>query len=251
MSFTNNRYIVKSPYEYGTLSSSTVGNAHFVRVCSTVSNTTVTLKNAAGDTIGSVLIGNEGDTIVIQKDIDETLSTNQNVYATGEGAGVLPPSGGDAAGLYRTIYDGYFNDDTTFFATAPVLSAAVNLSPVSDGDPGVEPFSTQLLGYFKPVTTETYTFYLTSDDASFMWLGATAITGFNTGNALIDNGGVHGSVEVSAAVALTAGVYYPIRIQMGDNSGGDVLDLEYSTPTISKTNNVTGLIFYNSTTNGL
>jgi hypothetical protein len=38
---------------------------------------------------------------------------------------------------------------------------------------------------------------------------------------------------------------------MGDQGGGDVLDLEYSTPTISKTNNVTGLIFYNSTTNGL
>lgn len=84
-----------------------------------------------------------------------------------------------------------------------------------------------------------------------MWLGATAITGFNTGNALINNGGVHGSLEVTAAVALTAGVYYPIRLQMGDQGGGDVLDLEYSTPTISKTNNVTGLIFYNSTTNGL
>jgi hypothetical protein len=87
MSFTDNRYIVKSPYEYGTLSSSNVGNASFVRICSTVSNTTVTLKNAAGDTTGSVLIGNAGDSIVIQKDVDETLTTNQNVYATGEGDG--------------------------------------------------------------------------------------------------------------------------------------------------------------------
>ena len=96
MSFTDNRYIVKSPYEYGTLSSSTVGNASFVRICSTVSNTTVTLKNAVGDTTGSVLIGTAGDSIVIEKDVNETLTTNQNVYATGEG------DGGDLTVAYVT-----------------------------------------------------------------------------------------------------------------------------------------------------
>ena len=157
---------------------------------------------------------------------------------------------GDTAGLYRTTYTGYFADDPAFFATATVSSAAVNLSPIGDGDPGFEPFSVQLLGYFKPTTTETHTFFLTSDDASFMWLGATAVTGFTTANAFINNGGVHGSEEVSASIALTAGVYYPIRIQMGDQSGGDVLELNYSTPTIVKTTTVTGKIFYNSATNG-
>jgi len=112
MSFTDNRYMVKSPYEYGTLSSSNVGNAHFVRICSIVSNTTVTLKNAAGDTTGSVLIGNAGDSIVIQKDVDETLSTNQNVYATGEGAGVPVPAASpetiivDSATTLQSWYDG-------------------------------------------------------------------------------------------------------------------------------------------------
>ena len=158
---------------------------------------------------------------------------------------------GDTAGLYRTTYTGYFADNPAFFATATVSSAAVNLSPIGDGDPGFEPFSVQLLGYFKPTTTETHTFFLTSDDASFMWLGATAVTGFTTGNAFINNGTIHGSEEVSASIALTAGVYYPIRIQMGDNSGGDVLDLNYSTPTIAKTTNVAGKIFYSSATNGL
>ena len=157
---------------------------------------------------------------------------------------------GDTAGLYRTTYTGYFADDPAFFATATVSSSAVNLSPIGDGDPGFEPFSVQLLGYFKPTTTETHTFFLTSDDASFMWLGATAVTGFTTANAFINNGGIHGSEEVSASIALTAGVYYPIRIQMGDNSGGDVLAFSYSTPTIVQTATVTGKIFYNSATNG-
>ena len=157
---------------------------------------------------------------------------------------------GDTAGLYRTTYTGYFADNPAFFATATVSSSAVNLSPIGDGDPGFEPFSVQLLGYFKPTTTETHTFFLTSDDASFMWLGATAVTGFTTANAFINNGGVHGSEEVSASIALTAGVYYPIRIQMGDQSGGDVLVFSYSTPTIVQTATVTGKIFYNSATNG-
>ena len=161
----------------------------------------------------------------------------------------LTPSG-DTAGLYRTTYTGYFADDPAWFATATVSSAAVNLSPIGDGDPGFEPFSVQLLGYFKPTTTETHTFFLNSDDASFMWIGATAVTGFTTANALINNGGIHGAVEVSASIALTAGVYYPIRIQMGDNGAGDVLELNYSTPTIVKTTTVTGKIFYNSATNG-
>lgn len=156
----------------------------------------------------------------------------------------------DTAGLYRTTYTGYFADDPAFFATATVSSAAVNLSPIGDGDPGFEPFSVQLLGYFKPTTTETHTFFLTSDDASFMWLGATAVTGFTTANALINNGGTHGATEVSASIALTAGVYYPIRIQMGDNGGNNVLELNYSTPTIVKTTDVTGKVFYNSATNG-
>ena len=157
---------------------------------------------------------------------------------------------GDTAGLYRTTYTGYFADNPAFFATATVSSSAVNLSPIGDGDPGFEPFSVQLLGYFKPTTTETHTFFLNSDDASYMWIGATAVTGFTTANALINNGGAHAPVEASGSIALTAGVYYPVRIQYGEGGGGDELQFNYSTPTIVYTATVTGKVFYNSATNG-
>ena len=157
---------------------------------------------------------------------------------------------GDTAGLYRTTYTGYFADNPAFFATATVSSSAVNLSPIGDGDPGFEPFSVQLLGYFKPTTTETHTFFLNSDDASFMWIGATAVTGFTTANALINNGGAHAAVEASGSIALTAGEYYPVRIQYGEGGGGDLLEFNYSTLTIVYTSTVTGKVFYNSATNG-
>jgi phosphosulfolactate phosphohydrolase-like enzyme len=105
------------------------------------------------------------------------------------------------------------------------------------------------LGYFKPLTTETYTFYTASDDASYMWIGADAQSGFTTVNATVNNGGAHGVMEKFGSIALTAGTYYPIRIQFGEAGGGDVLTFNYSTPTITKTTTVTGLVFYNTTTN--
>jgi phosphosulfolactate phosphohydrolase-like enzyme len=57
-------------------------------------------------------------------------------------------------------------------------------------------------------------------------------------------------VEVSTTISLTAGTYYPIRMQFGEIGGGDVFSFNYATSTITKTTNVTGLVFYNPTTNG-
>ena len=83
-----------------------------------------------------------------------------------------------------------------------------------------------------------------------MWIGANAQTGFTTTNATVQNGGLHGTTEKFGTIYLTAGVYYPIRIQFGEFTGGDVMTFNYSTPTITKTTNVTGLVFYNPSTNG-
>lgn len=161
-----------------------------------------------------------------------------------------------AAGLYKTTYAGYFNDNVSFFATAtrtaygsnPATSVQTTSISEAATDDGTN-FSCQWLGYFKPTTTEAYTFYTSSDDASYMWIGTNAQTGFTTTNATVNNGGAHGAVEKLGSIALTAGVYYPIRIQVGEIGGGDVLTFNYSTPTITKTTNVTGLVFYNPSTN--
>ena len=154
-------------------------------------------------------------------------------------------------GLFRTTYTGYFADNVAFFATATPTATIVQTSPIEE--PGTDAgsnFSMQWLGYFRPTTTETYTFFLSSDDASYLWIGSNAVTGFSTANATVNNGGLHGPVEVSGTAALTAGVYYPIRIQYGEQSGGDVLTFNHSTATIGKTTNVTGKVFYNRDTNG-
>ena len=161
------------------------------------------------------------------------------------------------AGLFKTTYAGYFADSVSFFATAtptaygsnPATSVQTTTISEAATDDGSS-FSIQWLGYFKPTTTETYTFFTNSDDASYMWIGANALSGFSTANATVNNGGAHGNVEVSGTSALTAGVYYPVRMQFGESGGGDVFGFNYSTPTITKTTNVTGLVFYNPATNG-
>ena len=161
------------------------------------------------------------------------------------------------AGLFKTTYAGYFNDVPSFFATATPTTYGTNpatsvqttaITEAASGDGSN--FSCQWLGYFLPSTTETYTFFTASDDASYMWIGANALSGFTTANATVNNGGAHGVVEISGTASLTAGVYYPIRIQFGEASGGDALTFNYSTPTIIKTTDVTGRVFYNLATNG-
>ena len=161
------------------------------------------------------------------------------------------------AGLFKTTYAGYFNDVPSFFATATPTTYGTNpatsvqttaITEAATGD-GTN-FSIQWLGYFLPSTTETYTFFTSSDDASYVWVGSNALTGFTTANAIVNNGGAHGNQERSGTISLTSGVYYPIRIQFGEASGGDVMTFNYSTPTIPKTTTVTGRVFYNQTTNG-
>jgi hypothetical protein len=167
------------------------------------------------------------------------------------------PTSAFSAGIFKTTYTGYHNENPAFFATATPTSFGTNPATSVQTTSITEPssddgsnFSCQWLGYFKATTTETYTFFLSSDDGSYLWIGANALSGFTTANANINNGGAHGTQEVSNTFSLVAGNYYPIRIQFGEIGGGDVMTFSYSSPTITKTTNVTGLVFYNPSTNG-
>ena len=175
---------------------------------------------------------------------DDTIIDNPN---TG-GLVVGRPWVSLAAGLYRRTYAGYFADDVAFFATATQTAAAVDSTLSIAETPTTT--SIQWLGYFVPATTETYTFFTNSDDASYLWIGATAVTGFTTGNALVDNGGTHSEQERSGSVSLTAGVRYAIRIQTGNGSGPGTYSTSFSTPTITKTSVFTSRVFHNPISEG-
>ena len=124
------------------------------------------------------------------------------------------------SGLWRITYTGYFNDvpgwfDANYSNNQGFGFASANITV------GSAPTTTsyQWLGYFLPRYTDTYTFTTMSDDASYVWVGDVAKSGYTTSNALVNNGGQHGLVTQTGTISLTAGVYYPIRIQYGNNGG--------------------------------
>jgi len=154
-------------------------------------------------------------------------------------------------GVYGKRYVGYFADDVNWFATATLQGDVNQLTQINGFTSSADNYSWQWLGYFRASTTENYTFYTTSDDASYLWIGANALAGFTTANANVNNGGAHGAIEVaSSPVSLVAGTYYPIRIQFGEAGGGDIITVNFSSATISKTTNGLGYYYYNPTTNG-
>jgi hypothetical protein len=159
-----------------------------------------------------------------------------------------------AANIWRTDYDLYFNDTPSFFATAALKAAPndYNGTDTTINEPSLpNNTSIEYKGYFLATYTGTHTFYLNSDDGSFMWIGPTALSGFTTANALVQNGGLHPPTEVNATISLVAGTYYPIRIQFGNGpAGGGSLIASYAHSGQAKTNTWTGKIFYNTATNG-
>jgi len=154
-------------------------------------------------------------------------------------------------GLYGKRYVGYFADDVNWFTTATLQGDVNQLTQINGFTSSADNYSWQWVGYFLASTNENYTFYTASDDASYLWIGNNALAGFTTANATVNNGGLHGAIEVaSSPVSLVAGTYYPIRIQFGELSGGDVIDVKFSSATITKTANGLGYYYYNPATNG-
>lgn len=154
-------------------------------------------------------------------------------------------------GLAWGYYTGYFADNVNFFTGAPSASGIVTSIPsINAGTNGYVPgdssrdlYSVQWKGYFISNYTGTWTFYTNSDDASYLWIGPTATTGFTTANATVNNGGLHGMVEQSGTVSLVAGQYYPILIQFGENGGGDNMIVSFSNPSMTKTTDGQGFFY--------
>ena len=169
--------------------------------------------------------------------------------------GSIPPEITYANGLYRRTYSGYFNDNVNYFDGASPTAAAVDTSPISPGTI-LATTSYQWLGYWLATSDTIFSgsgyFGLTSDDASYLWIGNTALTGYTTGNPVINNGGAHSSQTVQGNTPMTEGVYYPIRIQYGNNTGSTAFSLTvYTISLATYTTTMTSNIFYNAVTLGL
>ncbi|MBS0207192.1 MAG: c-type cytochrome [Planctomycetes bacterium] len=85
-------------------------------------------------------------------------------------------------------------------------------------------FALRFTGLLQIPAAGKYTFYLSSDDGSRMYLGD---------KLLIDNDGLHGMVEKSAAVDLPVGSQ-SLVVTYFDNGGGDGLEFNWSGPGLQR-----------------
>lgn len=85
-------------------------------------------------------------------------------------------------------------------------------------------FSARFTGWLNVATEADYTFYLTSDDGSWLTLDGTQV---------IDNGGLHSPTMKQATVHLTRG-YHSLEVKMYEHTGITVAYLEYSSPTMTR-----------------
>jgi hypothetical protein len=145
-------------------------------------------------------------------------------------------SAGD--GLIFQIYNGYFNDNVQWFSTVSSTNRGKTkkIEDINTGTNnilsvnGADSYSVQWIGFFKTSASGTWTFHTNSDDASYVWIGNNAVSSFTTANALINNGGLHPMRVVSGSISLESNTYYPIRIQFGENGGGDNCQFYWTPP---------------------
>ena len=60
------------------ISASNFGRAHFVRIQTQAAANTITLKNAGGSTLGTLILVAANDSIIIEKEESDTLETSAN-----------------------------------------------------------------------------------------------------------------------------------------------------------------------------
>lgn len=229
-----------------------------------VSDATIIWRLVAFNNVDRLGIGNSGtNNIAIYGTIESiniTPTPTPTNTATPSATNTVTPSATSTAtpttsslgyynGLCGTRYIGYFDDNPSWFSTATAHGDTNNLSTIDNFTSSIvtdqDYYSWEWFGYFKPSSTENYTFYTSSDDGSYLWIGENAISGYTTSNCLVNNGGAHGTQEAQGTTTnpLISGIYYPIRIQFGEIEGGDILTVSFSSNTVSKTTNGTGYFF--------
>ena len=92
-------------------------------------------------------------------------------------------------------------------------------------------FSIEWIGSFLCTESGSWTFNITSDDSSICWLGDSAKKGnYTLLNALINNNGSHVVTKKSNSVNLIKNNYYSIRLQFGQEGGGDSFSFSFIKP---------------------
>ncbi|MBP7049781.1 MAG: hypothetical protein KBE65_02085 [Phycisphaerae bacterium] len=103
-----------------------------------------------------------------------------------------------------------------------------------------ENYGTRLYGWLKPDKTGAYTFWISSDDMSELWLSTNddpakaakiaSVTGWTNSQDWDNGSGQGGTLQKSAAINLTAGQKYFIQALQKEGGGGDNIAVAWQPP---------------------
>ncbi len=140
------------------------------------------------------------------------------------------PSGfnpNDIGGVEYSYYEGLWSSVPDFSTLTPVTYGILpnfSISPALKQDS----FAFKFFANINIKTAGTYTFYTTSDDGSNLYLNT-----FDAAGLVVNNDLVHGTIEKSGTITLTAG-RHPIWVTYFEKTGGNTLQVRYNGPGIAK-----------------
>jgi len=128
-----------------------------------------------------------------------------------------------APGLIYEYYHGTWDNLPDFDTLEPVSSGEIGIFDISRRE-RKEYFGFRFTGYITVPRDGVYKFYVASDDGSRLFIGK---------DLVVDNNGLHGSVEAMGQIALEKGSH-PVTVGFFQKTGGVDFEVSYSGPGIKK-----------------
>jgi len=124
-----------------------------------------------------------------------------------------------SAGLDYFVYEGEWSKLPDFDSLTPTASGASKSINIGSKQ-GSDNYGFVFDGFIKIPVDGIYTFYISSDDGSKLFID---------NKTLIDNDGMHGIIEKSNEIPLAKG-FHPIKVLFFERSGGDALQVQWKGP---------------------
>ena len=137
-------------------------------------------------------------------------------------------------GLFYKYYEGQWDSIPRFNELRPVKKGKIHSFSLESVKSRQNYFGIYFYGFIKITESGNYIFYLTSDDGSKLAIN---------NKYLIDNDGLHGSVEKKATIDLESG-FVPFAILYFENGGSQKLKVEYEGPGISRRTIPSDILFF-------
>ena len=128
---------------------------------------------------------------------------------------------GTGTGLKGQYYRGYNFDALQYEQTDRYVDFDWGAGSPNQALLGTDQFSIRWTGQVQPLYSETYTFYVGSDDGAKLTVN---------NQVLIDAFSTQGGTTRSGTIALTAGTKYNITLEYGEGAGNAYCDLQWESP---------------------